>query len=440
MTEKLHARLSPSGAERWATCPGSVALEADFPDTSSEHADWGTAAHAVSEMILRTTDMANGPTAQDAAAYKGRRIDVGGCKTVEVDDEMVETVNTYVRNILARIEALYAAGARSVEMHIEVAVPIDHITGEAGATGTADCVLIADMGDYLHIDVNDLKGGRGVAVPAIGNKQLAMYASGAMEHFSLLGEFGSVACVIHQPRVQAEPLVWEPDMLEFNGLIAELTEAAKRASLYVDSTTPLVNSDLQPSDKACRFCKAAATCPAREQRVRNVIADDFVDLDADLGPVLDAAHQRIQNCDDAHLDSLYPHLDAIENWVKAVRARIEARAFEGATFTTCKLVDGRKGARKWTDEQQAEQVLKAMRLKQEQMYDFKLISPTTAEKLAKAGDIGPRQWPKLQGLITQAKGSPSIAPITDSRPALVVTPVADEFEVVAEPSAEELIG
>jgi hypothetical protein len=68
-----------------------------------------------------------------------------------------------------------------------------------------------------------------------------------------------------------------------------------------------------------------------------------------------------------------------------------------------------------------------MRVKLEDMYDFKLISPTTADKLAKAGTIGPRQWPKLQSLITQSEGKPHVAPSTDSRPALVVTPVVDDF-------------
>lgn len=74
-----------------------------------------------------------------------------------------------------------------------------------------------------------------------------------------------------------------------------------------------------------------------------------------------------------------------------------------------------------------------MRLKEAEMYDFKLISPTTAEKLHKAGTIGPRQWPKVQALITQSEGKPHVAPESDSRPALVVTPVVDDFtDVTAE--------
>jgi hypothetical protein len=426
MTEsRTHARLSPSGAERWVTCPGSVVLEAPFPDSSSEHADWGTAAHAVAEMCLRSARL-------DAGAYKGRRIDVSAHKTVECNDEMVETINTYLASINSRIGALQAAGAKSVEMHVEVAVPIDHITGEPGATGTADCVLIADFGDYLHLDVNDLKGGRGVAVAAIGNKQLAMYADGARQMFDLVGEFRTIAAVIHQPRVREEPAVWEMTAQELDDEITGIRTAAQRAALYLDSDTQLVDSDLQPGEKACRFCKAKATCPALQRTVQETIGAEFEDL-------TNGENQIVVNGDipAATIAQSMAVLDLIESWCKAVRAEAERRLFAGEPVPGYKLVQGRKGSRAWGNPEEAEKALKGYRLKVEEMYDLKLISPTTAEKLAKAGTIGPRQWPKLQSLITQSEGSPSVAPESDKRPALVIKPVAEEFEDLTE--GEDLV-
>jgi hypothetical protein len=59
------------------------------------------------------------------------------------------------------------------------------------------------------------------------------------------------------------------------------------------------------------------------------------------------------------------------------------------------------------------------------MYDFTLISPTTAEKLAADGLIGKKQWPKAQALITQSSGKPSVAPASDKRPA--IPRAADDF-------------
>ena len=46
-----HAKLSPSSAERWMTCPGSVALSEGYADRSSAVADEGTAAHELAERI-----------------------------------------------------------------------------------------------------------------------------------------------------------------------------------------------------------------------------------------------------------------------------------------------------------------------------------------------------------------------------------------------------
>jgi hypothetical protein len=61
------------------------------------------------------------------------------------------------------------------------------------------------------------------------------------------------------------------------------------------------------------------------------------------------------------------------------------------------------------------------------MFDLKLISPTSAEKLLKTEHIGPRQWTRLVPLITQSDGQPSVAPEADQRPALSLTAAAEDF-------------
>ena len=81
-------------------------------------------------------------------------------------------------------------------------------------------------------------------------------------------------------------------------------------------------------------------------------------------------------------------------------------------------------------------MMKSMRLKQDVMYDWTLISPTTAEKLAADGIIGKKQWPKLQALIVRSEAGLSVAPAADKRPAVAITPVADDFEAL--PDADDL--
>ena len=119
--------------------------------------------------------------------------------------------------------------------------------------------------------------------------------------------------------------------------------------------------------------------------------------------------------------------DLIEGWIKAIRAETETRLLAGVVVPGWKVVQGKRGNRAWTDKVAAEAMLKSMRVPHDQMYDYSVISPTSAEKLSKTESIGPRQWPKVQALITQSEGRPSVAPESDKRPALVMSAVADDF-------------
>ena len=49
-----HAKLSPSSAVRWMTCPGSVALSEGIEDKSSSNADEGSMMHAMAAKCLET--------------------------------------------------------------------------------------------------------------------------------------------------------------------------------------------------------------------------------------------------------------------------------------------------------------------------------------------------------------------------------------------------
>jgi hypothetical protein len=195
-----------------------------------------------------------------------------------------------------------------------------------------------------------------------------------------------------------------------------LTEFAKRARARAAEAVAIMErcvdpaTDLRPNERSCRFCKAKSTCPALLAFVQDAVGADFDDLDADdiktspigMGP--------------NRLGIALAAVPLIEDWCKAVRAKAESELLAGRPVSGFKLVQGRNGARKWANEQEAEATLKKMKLKVEEMYDLKLISPTTAEKLHKSGEIGPRQWPQLQGLIVQKPGPPSVAPISDKRP------------------------
>lgn len=408
-----HAILSPSKADRWSVCRGSVYLEKFEPSTSSAYADEGTVAHMVAERALRE--------GKDAAAYVGYRFTPRPeAAPRTVTDDMAEHVQKYLDYVRQA-----SVGA---ELFVEEQYDISHVIPEC--FGTSDTTILHPDGE-LH--VIDLKFGMGVEVSAVRNLQMVAYALGAIQRFSLTHDVRSVRMTVHQPRIN-NVSEWATTLEEVEAIGATLKTAGERAIKFHYDTVPTAE-DFTPDEKACRFCPAKGNCEALAKFTLTTLAGDFVDLNTvdETLPVLAAgATERLGVIDNDVLGRLMRHIELIEGWAKAVRARVEAELLAGHGVFGHKLVEGRKGRREWVDAADAEATLKAMRLKKDEMYDFKVISPTTAEKLFKES---PRRWDRVRGLITQAQGKPSVAPEDDPRPALVVDPEAD-FEDLTQPATD----
>lgn len=418
-----HSYWSASKFESLMLCPGKIVLENGAPDNTNAYAAEGTAAHQVLTWALQEE--------RPASAYIGRVIHLNKLGKVcepadaefyfEVTDEMAAHVQTcidYCLDLKGDDGVLFA----DIRVNYSTYLGVDYDT----AWGTAD-VIIA-RGDELI--VVDFKYGRGVEVDAQQNPQMSLYGLGALQAYQgLVADFTRVRMAISQPRAKSAPSEWDcsvTDLEAWGRADARTTVATCTTAASLDENDPVWQDEfLRPTEKACKFCKAKATCPALRAEVSAATfaaapatPDEFAELKA-ATPDSEDSPDWIAAC--------LSKVDLIEDWCKAIRAEAERRLLAGDTVPGFKVVQGKKGPRQWADAKTAEETLKTMRVKLEDMYDFKLISPTTAEKLAKAGTIGPRQWPKLKELITQNEGKPHVAPDSDPRPALVVTPVVYDF-------------
>lgn len=299
--EKTHAKLSPSGAKRWMSCPGSIRLaeKLGVKDKTSKYAAEGTVAHEVGEMCLLNH--------KEAEDYRGQVIEADGMKFT-VNDNMIEAVTEYVDYIHKQIGDAEIQADLYVELQVEVWCPLDSLGIPGMDGGTSDTLLICK--EHQYIEVIDYKHGQGVPVEIEDNSQLMSYGLGALHHLGIddLDDW-DVHMTIIQPRAH------HPD-----GRIR--TTTMKSSDLFHWQDTELVPAALltqeedapfKASDSACRFCKVAGQCRTLQNTIQEEAIADFKD-DVLPDPEVMTTEQKLIVME--HADLWRGFIVAVENQVK----------------------------------------------------------------------------------------------------------------------------
>lgn len=387
-----HAKLSPSSAERWISCPPSVRMIEEHTDPSvrdedSVYAREGTLAHALGELkaglefkLITRAQHTRGKKAW-LKEFNAMNYEPG---TLE---EMEGHTDTYVELIRERL-ARVPGSALFLEQRMDSGVP--------RCWGTSDVVIVGPE----HIEIIDLKYGAGVFVSAHDNYQLNLYSLGALDTYGDLIETTTrVYMTIFQPRMNnVSTRDLHPDELR-----AWRSEVAIPAAELALSDNP---GEFGPSEKACRWCPVAAICRARvDAAIEEAFGEDFLDE-----PIPEEVPKPEVLTDD-ELGAALERVDFIKSWLSALEEYALEKAYgRGERIPGHKVVMS-GGRRTVTDPTAAIQTLIDKGYKAEQVADFKVKPLGQLEKL-----VGKKELPEVLGdLLKKGDGRPSLVPESDPR-------------------------
>ena len=363
-----HALLSASSAARWLTCPPSAIAAEAYPNQETEFTKEGTQAHEVAEAVANMVDPRGSWDLYDHLRVKY------GCDVEMIDCAM--SYRDYIEEQKKSNDALVLLEQR-----------VDFSPWVPDGFGTCDCIII--HGDTLTII--DYKYGVGVAVSAKDNPQMKLYALGALNDFGIAYDVTKVEMHIFQPRinnVSADSLTVE-----------ELLTWAEKTVKPIAQKAAKGKGSYKPSEH-CKFCPHAGKC-----RALTKLCTEYVETHS-----LRVAVPVLTPHEVAEVLAMEP---IINLWLKRVKDQAMTTMLNGGEVPGYKIVEGRQGLRKWSDELQVVETLKAAGYNWEDFTKTELLSPAAMDKA-----LGKKKVAELlPDFIERAQGAPVIAPESDKRPA-----------------------
>lgn len=368
-----HAILSPSGASRWLNCTPSARLEQNFPDSSGEAAKEGTLAHELGETMLRHQF---GKLLDSEANEIIERIE----RDPRFTPDMMDHAANYAHYV---IEAFFNAQRQTKDAVIQIEAQLNLTDYVPEGFGTGDAVIIADG----TMDIIDLKYGKGVQVSCENNKQMMLYALGALREFDYMYDIKIVRMTIYQPRMD--------NISSFEMTVADLQTWAESklkplAQLAFDGLGEFKVGD------HCRFCRAKAQCKANAGENLKMAQYDFAES------VL---------LTDVEISDILSRASVFKSWLTSIEEMALTEATEnGKQWPGFKLVEGRSN-RVYSDEEKVAMALLKNGYGEDQIYTKKILGITAMEKT-----ITKKTFESLLGdLIIKPQGKPTLVPESDKR-------------------------
>lgn len=368
---RQHALLAASTSSRWLVCTPSAVLESKQAESSSDYADEGTLAHTLAELQLK-----HKLKRITAPEYARALEDVYQNK--HFNESMQDYVDDYVAFVLESLEE----SGNGAQIFLETKLELDDYVPEG--FGHVDVNIVNDG----ILDVIDLKYGKGVFVDAENNKQMMLYALGALREFELSYSIEEVRMTIYQPRID--------NYSSFSMKVTDLlhwaeTELKPKAKLAFEGLGELVPGE------HCRFCKLKTKCKANADYHLELAKYEFAPAN-ELTP--------------AEVSDVLKRADLFINWINAVYDyALDEALKKGTKWPGFKIVSGRSN-RVYSSELEVITKLKKEGFKDELIFIKKLAGITEMQKR-----IGKTTFDKmLTPLLIKPTGSPTLVPEDDKRP------------------------
>lgn len=372
----IHSPLSPSSAFRWIKCTPSAKLNAALPDSTSEYALQGTAAHTLCEYKLQKL---LGKDAKDPTE-----------NLTYFDAEMADCTDSYQQYVSEQIET---AKQFCKDPIVLVEQKLDFSKWVPQGFGTGDCVIVADN----VLTVIDFKYGVGVLVEAEQNPQMMCYALGALALFDSIYDIENVVMTIFQPRrdnistyelSKKELLQWADEILSPAAQLAAKGEGEFKAG------------------KHCRFCKVKATCRKRAEYNLELARYDF---------------EMPANLEDTEIEVILSKADELAAWCSDIKEYAFQQALNGKQWNGWKLVEGRS-VRKYINEDAVAETVKNAGY---DPYEHKVLGITAMTRM-----LGKAKFENLlSSFIEKPTGKPALVPKSDKRPSInKAVQTADDFK------------